>query len=122
MTVVNTEEDAAHFWPSCEPDRKCTVCRGQLMLPFLAWLCEPPEPSVLICPPCCRKIKTGLVADLIQVAAISELSSLGEPYSKETLVRENLEHFQERCRLEQRQAEQEEENRIVRMMKDGGKK
>jgi recombinational DNA repair protein (RecF pathway) len=54
----------------------CAVCGEKLSYPFLAWPREG-GPGVFICSRCCKKIKTGFTADLVHVAAISELHDLG---------------------------------------------
>jgi hypothetical protein len=42
--------------------------------PFLQW---EGSSSLRICGPCCRSIKNGLIADLIQIVATMEIRSLG---------------------------------------------
>lgn len=57
---------------------RCSFCDTKLRPPFVVWDCMPSsEADLLICGPCCRKIKNGLMADLVQVAAIAELHDLG---------------------------------------------
>jgi hypothetical protein len=69
MSVVNNKEN----------DRqgglhgKCTECEGKVWYPFLQWN------NLLICKNCISKVKRGLIADLIQFAAIVELQDLGYP-------------------------------------------
>ena len=69
----------------------CTVCGEDVRPPFLYWSCHgpkrPPNGGVIICSGCCRNLRTGLVADLIQVAAIADLQDV---YHNVTLVRSSV--------------------------------
>jgi hypothetical protein len=70
MTVINTTYDYLYGEPG-----QCTLCNERLRYPFLQWDSIPAH--LCICGECCRKIKSGFIADLIQVVAIMEIRSLG---------------------------------------------
>jgi hypothetical protein len=76
MSVILSKEN----YLSClKPETRCFECHKGLGYPFVEWN------SLFICAKCCRKIKNGLMADIVQVAAVAELHSLG--YRGQTLVR-----------------------------------
>ena len=76
MSVILSRENRM----SCrKPETRCFECHGHLGYPFVEWN------DLFICAKCCRRIKNGLMADIVQVAAIAELHSLG--YRGNTLVR-----------------------------------
>jgi hypothetical protein len=60
----------------------CFHCHGPCYYPFLHW---DGEPELFICTRCCARIKSGLMADLVQVAANLELRG----YRDAIFVREN---------------------------------
>jgi hypothetical protein len=66
MTVINTQYDYYQGEPG-----NCVLCSSPLRYPFLHW------DVIKICGPCCRHIKAGFIADLIQVAASVDIQSLG---------------------------------------------
>lgn len=66
MTVINSTE---HY---LFEHTVCSICRGALHPPFVSW--DGAELAVLrICATCCRRHRNGLMADMVQVAAIGEL-------------------------------------------------
>jgi hypothetical protein len=68
MSVINTEHD----YNCCSSNPGvCILCRTSLGYPFLHW------DSIKICGSCCKHIKNGFIADLIQVVATMEIISLG---------------------------------------------
>jgi hypothetical protein len=76
MSVVLTPEQP--FRISCQnPNAACTICDGRLLPPFLEW--HGMEADLFICTRCCRKYKNGLLADMVQVAAIADLHDFGYP-------------------------------------------
>jgi hypothetical protein len=79
--VINKETDVR-----CNLGSKCTFCGEKLRAPFVVWDCMPSETDLKICAACCGKIKSGHAADIVQVAAIAELHSLG--YRGHTLERQ----------------------------------
>jgi hypothetical protein len=81
MSVILSKEDdfqRVGFGQRHAPP--CFHCRG----PCHYW---DGEPELFICSGCCHRIKNGLVADMVQVAAIVDLIRLG--YRDAVLVREN---------------------------------
>src|SRR5262245_25703704 len=79
MSVINTRHD---YW-SWHKIRKCSVCGDDLNYPFIYWH---GDNGLCICAPCCQRNKDGLIADLIQLAAIMDLQKLKLSYDV-TLVR-----------------------------------
>ena len=61
--------------------KPCAVCEKPLQYPFVHW------EQILLCAPCCGRIRRGLVADMIQVAAAAELQKV---YPDSTLVRRSV--------------------------------
>ena len=78
MSVILSKEDRMSYR---KPDTVCTICSKKLGLPYVEWH----GTDLFICAPCCRTIKRGLMADMVQAAAIAELHDLG--YRGNTLVR-----------------------------------
>jgi hypothetical protein len=72
MSVITSRHDAAlAFLPA---EYRCVVCGAKhLTPPFVQWMCER---DLVICGECCSGLAHGLVADLIQVAAIVKLQRL----------------------------------------------
>jgi hypothetical protein len=63
MTVFNTDEPG---WGSLrKPDTACTICGEQLRLLYVEWQ----GTNLFICAPCCRTIKNGLMADMVQAGS-----------------------------------------------------
>ena len=60
----------------------CSACGEDLGFPYVRWL---GHREINFCGKCCRNLKRGLVADLIQAAAIEDMQSLG--YYNFTLLR-----------------------------------
>jgi hypothetical protein len=60
--VINLEGYKAEY---------CTFCDGVLAYPFVYY-----SPKVFICRECCRDDRKGLMADMVQVAAITEMNNL----------------------------------------------
>jgi hypothetical protein len=52
----------------------CIVCGGSLHFPYLEWH---GKKNIAFCMRCCKKIKRGLVADLIHINAILDLHAEG---------------------------------------------
>ena len=108
----------------------CSVCNDKLQAPFVAWMCtEGPVGDLFFCGTCCRKIKNGLMADMIQVAAIAEINALGDVgsyYSGQTLVRvredkANVEKvLQEECRANEMLRAEPSTNSKVQSIKRPG--
>ncbi len=63
---------------------KCSGCKATTHYPFLEWM-GIGDTDIYLCARCCKIIKPGLTADLIQIGAIRELVEAG--YSRHTLVR-----------------------------------
>jgi hypothetical protein len=83
-------------WTDCwghgrKKDVRCNFCGELLFYPFLCWDTHPHDSEqcghILLCSRCCCTIKKGLMADLIQLEAATELQRL---YPGFTLVRENI--------------------------------
>jgi hypothetical protein len=88
---------------------KCSICAELLLPPFLEWNCTS---DLFICIECCRKHKNGLIADLVQAAAIAELrNALGPRRRDQTLVRRSVkevnEYAQRRLAAERKIIEEE---------------
>jgi hypothetical protein len=82
-------------------DHKCVVCQGTLQPPFLEWN---ESSGFCICRECCRTIKKGFMADLIQVSAIMELRDLG--YLGSTFERVDIDVLKKREALLMKESEQ----------------
>jgi hypothetical protein len=104
MTVVIGKHDCTA--PS-RHDHRCSLCEGYLHYPFLHWSQE-----IFICGDCCRGIKRGLIADLIQIVAILELHDQG--YHSMTFDRRSL-----RTLEEETERQWAEENQIICKLKGG---
>jgi hypothetical protein len=105
-------------WTDCwghgsKKDAHCDFCGEPLCYSFLCWDTHSPDSNeldhILLCSRCCCKIKKGLIADLIQLQAATELQRL---YPDLTLVREHL-----RRRDERQQRQEEEGNKILRQIR-----
>jgi hypothetical protein len=79
MSVILSKENRMS---SRKPETKCFECHRALGYPFVEWN------SLFICAPCCGRIKNGLLADIVQAAAIADLHDLG--YRGVTLVRTSI--------------------------------
>ena len=79
MTVFNT--DGPGWGSNRKSDTPCTICNKRLRLPYVEWQ----GTDLFICAPCCRTIRRGLMADMVQAAAIADLHDLG--YREQTLIR-----------------------------------
>ena len=84
MSVTNTRTGLS-FSSGC----KCNVCGEKLWPPFIEWH---GDSDIFICGRCCSKINRGLMADLIQCAAISDLQKL---YGGFTLDRRSVKHLED---------------------------
>jgi hypothetical protein len=84
MTVIhNRNEDENHGQSGDPKTRKCALCGEKPYCPFLWWLGG--KRDLCICNTCCRALKDGFAADLIEINAIMELHEIyGGAY---TLVR-----------------------------------
>lgn len=92
MTVITSEQDKSTLKVT---EDHCTICRAELHPPFLEWVCKS---SLYFCGACCRQIKDGMMADLIQVSAITELQAVGVkhgPFNNSTLIRQDTRHHDE---------------------------
>jgi hypothetical protein len=85
---TNKYHDVQEFGFGGRHTNTCFRCGGPCHYPFLHWDGKKPERSLFICSRCCHEIKSGLMADLVHLAAIVDLRRLG--YVKETLTRESL--------------------------------
>jgi hypothetical protein len=85
--VTNKHHD---FSGALRDNAKCAICGYWVRPPYLEWIAET---TIRICGRCCHSIKGGLVADLVQIAAIVDLQ---EYYPSFTLTRE------QECVLEKR--------------------
>jgi hypothetical protein len=89
MAIVNSRYDCYRN------DGSCSLCGGGLRYPFLCWRWfEKKGGDIKICNRCCRKIKQGFIADLIQITAAMDISEL-YPNAGTRLVRtteERLDH------------------------------
>jgi hypothetical protein len=81
MSVITIDEEGRYLGSARKPDTKCTVCEEKLRVPFVEWL----GAELFIWGNCCRKIKNGLMADMVHAAGIVELRALG--YSDAVLTR-----------------------------------
>jgi hypothetical protein len=99
MSIVNTKYDDVY---GVVADHKCCDNCGERLYhyPFLYW--SGVDDDILLCSECCKQIKRGLIADIIQLAAIAELRDIG--YGVNTLVRSNVAQLDE----EGKQLEEEE--------------
>jgi hypothetical protein len=71
MAIVNSRYDRR----DCETN--CSLCGGLLRYPFLCWTGYTKAGGhINLCGPCCRKIKNGFIADLIQITATLEIREL----------------------------------------------
>ena len=75
----------------------CNNCGEPLRYPFLEWRGERP---FYLCGGCCAEIKRGMIADVIHLAAVSELQAL---FSDHILTREHISDVEKR--IEAREAE-----------------
>jgi hypothetical protein len=66
VSVINTLHDYHR-----NDTGQCSLCDSPLRYPFLHW------DSIEICGQCCRQIKNGFIADLIQIVATMDIVSLG---------------------------------------------
>ena len=95
MTAVITRLDITY---GVTDNDTCTVCNQKLWPPFVLWRNDASSDSrhILICGDCTLSIKDGLMADLIQVAAIKELNRLGNHLSDYTFTRNHREQLAEK--------------------------
>jgi hypothetical protein len=91
MSVVLTRHD----WLHPGHDARCSVCDEGLWPPFVLWHAMH---ELYFCSRCCANLRTGLMADLIQVGAISELQQLG--YGSTTLERKGIKEVEEADKAE----------------------
>src|SRR5215211_4111939 len=82
----------------------CNMCAKKLYYPFLHW------ESLVVCGSCCQKIKSGLMADLIHIAAITDLYAVNERYRCLTFVRTSTRSLEERHKREQAEIAKMEEH------------
>jgi hypothetical protein len=80
MTVVINYAD--EFYGD-QVDEPCTLCKGPLRYPFIEW----GDGKLFFCTRCCREMKNGFTADLVQAVAIDELQRSCPNF---TLVREAI--------------------------------
>lgn len=83
MSVI-TDRYSGESFSSSKPDTVCIICKEKLWGAFVEWH----GTDLFICAPCCRKIKNGLMADMVHAAAIADLRDLG--YHGQTLKRESI--------------------------------
>lgn len=65
---------------------ECIICDGPLRAPFFEW-----NAKFVMCGKCVHKIKNGLIADLIHLAAIIDLQKL---YPNQTFIRKNTTQYE----------------------------
>ena len=70
MSVINTRTGITFS----DADSRCNCCGERLWPPFVEWHCS--NEHIFICGECACRIKKGLMADLIQCAAIVDLQKL----------------------------------------------
>jgi hypothetical protein len=83
MTVVAAQNDIY-----AQGNHTCSICNGKLRPPFVMWMTCAED--LFFCSQCCRRIKNGLMADIIQVSAIAELNALDDHGGNATLVRRDV--------------------------------
>jgi hypothetical protein len=89
MSVILTKEhDFQSLGYGQRHAQPCFHCQGPCRYPFLHWT---GEPELFICSACCRRTKSGLMADLVHVVATVDLHNLG--YHDAVFVRENTASF-----------------------------
>jgi len=90
MSVINTKYDLP------PKDSRCAVCGGPLQFPFLCWDQAGSGSDLCICGECCHRIKDGLMADMIQIAAILDMRKLRQlsDHHSVTLVRRKYEELE----------------------------
>jgi hypothetical protein len=66
MSVVTRRIDDYYS----DPDSVCSLCEKQLSYPHLVWT---DNAKIFFCAECCHRIKRGLTADLVHIAAIVDL-------------------------------------------------
>lgn len=81
-------------------DRICNVCGKASFPPYLLWTAHN---DIIICQECCARVRNGFMADLIQCAAIHEISRLMPGY---LLVRSTRKKLEQEAQ-EQRRHEEE---------------
>jgi hypothetical protein len=103
MSVITTRSgDYQGFGARGRPNEKhCLVCARKLSPPFLAW--DDSGGGIFLCGDCCVRWRDGLIADLIECAASTELQRLGRLRGHvlvRTTTRELEEQATERKKLE----------------------
>jgi hypothetical protein len=78
MTVIVIEEERGFH-----KEAPCALCGGELKVPFVVYS---HGPAACFCSECCTTLRRGLMADMVQVAAIVEMGFTGST----TLVRCNI--------------------------------
>jgi len=79
MTVIVIEEERGFY-----EEAPCALCGGELKVPFVVYD-HGRAPACCFCAECCTTLRRGLMADMVQVAAIIELGDCGS-----TLVRHSI--------------------------------
>ena len=96
MAIVNTKYDLHR------DGNKCAVCSGHLHFPCFWWRAEVDGAvDIFICGRCCRKIKRGFIADLIQISASMDICDLG--YNDARLVCKSSQALEAEGEKEQRE-------------------
>jgi hypothetical protein len=111
MSVINTRHD---YHSDCRDSHKCSVCDDGLDYPFICWVGE--GAGLYICGPCCRRIKDGLMADLIQLAATMDLRALKlSAYTNDTvtLVRSSRQKLEAEAEAKSERRRQEEQAAMI---------
>jgi hypothetical protein len=97
MSII-THHDPLRHGLCIEDKFRCIVCEREICrYPFLHWSAD-----FCICGECCREIRFGLTADLIQIAAIKDIQDLTRDYRYrgETLVRGTTPHLEAEAKKE----------------------
>jgi hypothetical protein len=76
-------------------DERCSICKEKLMqYPFIRWWAGGDD--VFFCAVCSARIRDGMMADLVQIAAIVEIQRIAPHYKNSTLVREHIPELEQR--------------------------
>ena len=78
MTAIVIDEERGFY-----KEAPCALCGGELKVPFVVY--NHSKAVTCFCSECCTTLRRGLMADMVQVAAIVELGDCGS-----TLVRHNI--------------------------------
>ena len=95
MTVVLSRN---YFMYPANP--VCTVCGDkQYGPPFVQWTTHADD--LILCAGCCRSLRTGLLADMVQVVAIGDIRALNPRYHTHTLTRSDQKQIDAAAKAEE---------------------